>query len=148
MFTWMREHETILWWLFALSVLSFIGTLIALPLVIARLPADYFRRDHRHARRRQEQPIVLRLSGILLKNLLGLVLILAGVAMLLLPGQGVLTILIGLMLMDFPGKRKLERRIIQQPAIFRAINWMRFKAHQPPLELPDAETLTAPQRNN
>ena len=69
--------------------------------------------------------------------------VLVGVAMLLLPGQGILTILIGLMLLDFPGKRGLERRLVQQPAVWRAINWMRAKAHQPALELPTAET-TAP----
>jgi hypothetical protein len=63
--------------------------------------------------------------------------------MLLLPGQGILTILIGLMLLDFPGKRRLERRLVQQPSVWRAINWMRAKAHQPALELPAPET-TAP----
>ena len=76
------------------------------------------------------------------KNLLGLLIILVGVAMLLLPGQGILTILIGLMLLDFPGKRRLERRLVQQPSVWRALNWMRAKAHQPALEMPTAETPT------
>jgi hypothetical protein len=70
------------------------------------------------------------------KNLLGLVFVLAGVAMLVLPGQGILTILIGLMLMNFPGKRGLEQRLVQQPSVWRAINWIRSKAHQPALEMP------------
>jgi UPF0716 family protein affecting phage T7 exclusion len=74
------------------------------------------------------------------KNLLGILIVLVGVAMLLLPGQGILTILIGLMLLDFPGKQRLERRLVQQPSVWRAINWMRAKAHQPALELPTAET--------
>jgi hypothetical protein len=74
------------------------------------------------------------------KNLLGILIVLAGVAMLLLPGQGILTILIGLMLLDLPGKRRLERRLVQQPSVWRAINWMRAKAHKPALEWPTAET--------
>jgi hypothetical protein len=77
-----------------------------------------------------------RLLGLVGKNLLGIVLILAGVAMLVLPGQGILMILIGLMLMDVPGKRALERRLVQQPSVWQAMNWIRAKAHQPALEMP------------
>jgi len=102
---------------------------------VARLPADYFRRDH-HATRHHKQSAALRLLGLLGKNLLGIVLVCTGVAMLVLPGQGILTILIGLMLINFPGKRALEQRLVQQPTVLRAMNWMRAKAHQPALELP------------
>jgi hypothetical protein len=146
MLAWLHEHETVVWWLFVLSIVSFFGTLIALPLVVARLPADYFAREHGQVNRRHERLIVLRLLGALLKNVLGLMFVLAGIAMLVLPGQGILTILMGLMLMNFPGKRRLERRIIQQPAVLRGINWMRCKAHQPPLEVPDAEARAIPDR--
>lgn len=135
MFAWLRGHETLLWWLGALSIVMFVGTLVVLPIVVARLPADYFTRDH-HASHHQRQSTTLRLLGLCGKNLLGLVFVLAGVAMLVLPGQGILTMLIGLMLMDFPGKRTLERRLVQQPAVLRAINWIRAQAHQPALQLP------------
>ena len=64
------------------------------------------------------------------------------------PGQGILTILIGLMLLDFPGKRRLERRLVQQPSVWRALNWMRTKAHQPALEMPTAETPTPGEASN
>ncbi len=143
MFAWLRGHETVLWWLGALSVVTFVGTLVALPLVVARLPPDYFTHAQRPVHRRHAQATGARLLGRLGKNLLGVLMVLVGVAMLLLPGQGILTILIGLMLLDFPGKRGLERRLVQQPAVWRAINWMRAKAHQLALELPTAET-TAP----
>jgi hypothetical protein len=53
-----------------------------------------------------------------------------------LPGQGVITILIGVMMVDFPGKFLLERRIVQYPSVLRAINWMRTKAHRRPLQVP------------
>jgi len=140
MLAWLRGHESVLWWLGALSVVTFVGTLVALPLVVARLPADYFTQGQRPVRRRHAQLTRSRVLWRLGKNLLGILIVLVGVAMLLLPGQGILTILIGLMLLDFPGKQRLERRLVQQPSVWRAINWMRAKAHQPALELPTAET--------
>jgi putative transmembrane protein PGPGW len=136
MLVWLRGYETLLWWLGAMSVLMFVGTLVALPLVVVRLPTDYFRRDPHHATRHLKRSAALRLLGLLGKNLLGIVFVCMGVAMLVLPGQGILTILIGLMLMNFPGKRALEQRLVQQPTVLRAMNWMRSKAHQPALELP------------
>jgi hypothetical protein len=142
MFAWLRGHETMLWWLGALSVVTFVGTLVILPLVVARIPPDYFTHAQRPVRRRQVQSPGARVLKRLGKNLLGVLIVLVGVAMLLLPGQGILTILIGLMLIDFPGKRGLERRLVQQPAVRRAINWIRAKAHQPALELRTAETPT------
>ena len=136
MFDWLRGYETMLWWLGALSIVMFVASLVALPLIVVRIPADYFARDPRSGSRRSGQSTGPHLLGRLGKNLLGIVLVLAGVGMLVLPGQGILTILIGLMLMDFPGKRALEQRLVQQPSVLRAINWMRAKAHRPPLEIP------------
>jgi hypothetical protein len=74
------------------------------------------------------------------KNLLALTLIAGGIAMLLLPGQGLLTILIGVMLLDFPGKYPLERRIVQQPKVLQTINWLRAKGNRPPLHIQPATT--------
>jgi hypothetical protein len=68
-----------------------------------------------------------------LKNLIGFVLLAAGIAMLVLPGQGILTMLIGISLVDFPGKRQLERKLIGQPAVLNTINKVREKFGQPPL---------------
>ena len=135
MLTWIRGHETLFWWLGALSIGMFVSTLVVLPIIVARLPVDYFTRDEDHPGG-HTPAITLRLLGLIGKNLLGLVLLLAGVAMLVLPGQGILTILIGLMLMNFPGKRTLERRLVQQPSVWQAMNWIRARAHRPPLEMP------------
>jgi len=139
MVPWLYGHKAVLWWLGALSVVTFVGTVVALPLVVARLPPDYFTHAQRPARRRHSQSTGSRLLVRLGKNLLGILIVLVGVAMLVLPGQGVLTILMGLMLIDFPGKRGIERRLVQQPAVWRAINWMRAKAHQPALERPPSD---------
>jgi hypothetical protein len=146
MFAWLRGHETVLWWLGVLSVMTFVGTLAVLPWVVARLPPDYFTHAQRPFRRRHAQLPGAHLLVHLGKNLLGILIILVGVAMLVLPGQGILTILIGLMLLDFPGKRGLEQRLVQQPSVWRAINWMRAKAHQPALQRPTAATTTPGER--
>ena len=139
-FAWLRAHNTVLWWLGALSLVTFVGSLILLPWLVVRLPADYFMRDQQPPRHRPTQHVVLRVSGRIVKNLCGLVFVVAGLLMLVLPGQGVLTILIGLTLLNFPGKHALERRIVQQPAVLRAINWMRAQAHRPALQVPDAHS--------
>lgn len=77
----------------------------------------------------------LRTVAVVVKNLVGFVLLLAGIAMLVLPGQGVLTILIGISLMDFPKKRLLEAKLIGQPLVFSGINRLRARFHKPPLTL-------------
>jgi hypothetical protein len=58
--------------------------------------------------------------------------------MLFLPGQGILTMLIGISLMNFPGKHHLEAKLIGQPTVLSAINAMRKKFGKPPLVLATA----------
>lgn len=124
-----------LWSLTACSGVVFLGSLIAIPLLIARLPADYFSR--RPVRDWPTRHPAVHLMLVLAKNLLGVVLLLAGLAMLVLPGQGLLTIFIAIMLLDFPRKRELEGWLIRRPPVFRAANWIRAKRRRPPLELPE-----------
>jgi len=52
----------------------------------------------------------VRLRSAVFRNAIGAVLVMLGVAMSLpgVRGQGLLTILVGLMLVDFPGKRTLQ----------------------------------------
>lgn len=120
--------------LFALSVAGFVGSLIAIPIILVRLPPHYF--DERHPRTWMENHHpVLRLVGHVLKNVVGAVFLMAGFAMLFLPGQGILTMLIGLSLLDFPGKRRLEGKLVGQPAVLRTINGIREKFGRPPLTI-------------
>jgi len=139
-FDWLRANDVILWWLFILSLITFAGTLIALPILIVRIPADYFEPTSRERRASRRGWSPWRILGHVAKNLAGVVLILAGVAMLVLPGQGILTILIGIMLLDFPGKYGLERWIVTRPRVLRTINWIRHKRGHPPLDF-DGETI-------
>ena len=116
------------------SAIGFIGTLIAIPMILVRLPADYFdTRTPRHWMK--DHHPALRLSGLVVKNVVGIVFLLAGFAMLFLPGQGVLTMLIGVSLMDFPKKRELEAKMVGQPTLLGVINAMRNKYGKPPLTL-------------
>jgi hypothetical protein len=134
---WVVAHEAALGWLSIVSAAMFCGSLLAVPWLVARIPTDYFLRPHRYADRWQPRHPVLRIVFLVTKNLIGVVLVLAGVAMLVLPGQGILTIVVGLLFLDFPGKRALELRSVRQRHVLAAINWIRAKAGRPPLELPD-----------
>ena len=71
-------------------------------------------------------------TALSLKNAFGVVLVLMGLAM-----QGVLTLLIGISLLDFPGKRKLEKKIVRIPTVHKTMDAIRRHAVQPPLVLPD-----------
>ena len=116
------------------SAIGFVGSLIAIPMILVRLPADYFdTRTPRHWMK--DHHPVLRLSGLIIKNIVGVIFLLAGFAMLFLPGQGVLTMLIGISLMDFPKKRELEAKMVGQPTVLGVINSMRQKFGKPPLTL-------------
>ena len=116
------------------GVICFIGSLIAIPLILVRLPADYFdTRTPRHWMKNHHP--VLRLLGLVIKNVVGVVFLLAGFAMLFLPGQGLLTMLIGVSLVDFPKKRELEAKMVGQPTLLGVINAMRKKFGKPPLTL-------------
>jgi hypothetical protein len=133
---WVHIHETAFLWIGTLSIATFVGTLIIIPILIVRIPADYFKRKKQKTDHSHRQYLFIRILVLALKNLLGLIFIIAGLAMLLLPGQGFITILIGIMMLNFPGKFALQLRIVQRPTVLRAINWVRTKADRPALEVP------------
>lgn len=129
---WGHLHATLfLTGMGILGILTFVGSLIALPVLIARLPADHF-----VARRSPPPPgnsahpirdALLRIG----RNLLGSMLVLGGAAMLVLPGQGILTIAIGLLMMDLPKKRAFQAWVLSWRPVHRGLNWLRRKANQP-----------------
>ena|SRR6201989_1262433 len=118
------------------SVATFVISIAVVTIVLVKLPANYFHSSHAREFLVERHPI-LRAVGIFAKNLLGLVLVFAGIIMSLpgVPGQGVLTILLGIMLLDFPGKRRLETRIVSRPRVYSAINALRSRFDKPPLML-------------
>lgn len=105
--------------------------------VVLRLPADYFTHNRREPIYRHGTHPLLGWSLVLLKNLSGLVLVILGVVMLFTPGQGLLTLLVGLMLLNFPGKYRLERRLVRLGPVIPALNWLRGRWGRAPLMDPD-----------
>ncbi|GAB4160411.1 MAG: hypothetical protein Tsb009_37720 [Planctomycetaceae bacterium] len=135
MWDWLSQHEELIWWLGVTSIVSFIGTLVAIPWVVVRIRADYFLHPEAPESSWRSRHPVIRFLILVVKNLLGGIFILAGIAMLVLPGQGILSILIGISLLNFPGKRALEFWLIRQPGVLKAVNWIRAKADRSPLEV-------------
>ena len=133
MIDWVQDHHHLLYWLAGASGVLLVGTLAAIPAVIVRLPHDFFssegQRRHREARLTAGETLAL----VVLRNVLGWMLIFAGMAMLVLPGQGLLTILAGVLLADFPGKHTLLCWIISREHVLRSANWLRRKFDREPL---------------
>jgi hypothetical protein len=142
MFEWLKEnvvsHLTRAGLLYGLLIfiVTFVVTTGVVFLIVVKLPEDYF---HPSNERRfwAHQHAALRWTGIVFKNLFGVVLVCAGVVMALpgVPGPGVLTILLGIMLLDFPGKRALELRLVSQPHVRRELDRIRKRFDKPPLLL-------------
>ena len=135
-FDWAHAHPGTIGVVVTSSLLLALAYGALIFFAITRMSPDYFVRDnaalgswcHRHP--------ALRLATHVVKNLLGVVLLLMGIAMLVLPGQGILTMLIGVSLLDFPGKRTLEKKIVCHPSVHRAIDKIRQRAGCLPLVLP------------
>jgi hypothetical protein len=138
---WLIQYLSceVLIWLAVFSIVAFVGTLLAIPAILIRLPKEYFHDDHPRTWMEDHHPI-LRHVGLAIKNVVGTIFLVAGFAMLFLPGQGLLTMVIGISLIDFPGKRKIEKRLVSQPTIFQAINALREKFGKPPFILSDTPT--------
>ncbi|MCE2415475.1 hypothetical protein J4G07_15910 [Candidatus Poribacteria bacterium] len=132
LFEWLKAYGVML---LGVSVASFIISILFCTLVIAYLPTDYFLPNRQENRIRYP---VLRIGLKCLKNLFAVVLVVVGIIQILLPGQGVLTMLIGIIISDIPGKRKLERRIIRSPIILATANGIRSRFKRPPLVLDES----------
>lgn len=128
--SWMKTH----WFVITgFSGVFFFGSIATIPWLIVRVPTDYFKLK-KSVKQSSRNPI-LRLLFHLFKNLFGVVFLLMGFIMLFTPGQGFLTVMIGVVLIDFPGKRWLERYLISRPRVFYAVNAIRKKYGNMPFEL-------------
>jgi hypothetical protein len=132
------DWQQLLLWATGLSVVAVIGTIIGVPWLVTRLPGDYFSRAQRKTwRQAGGEPLFALVLG-LLKNLLGAALVVMGLVMLVTPGQGLLTVLAGLLLMNFPGKYRMERWLVLRPGVMRALNWLRQRQGHGPFDRPPA----------
>lgn len=135
---WFQAHAGLTTGLFVASVVLLVVSLWIGHYYLTTIPADYFQRRHVPlANWRHSRPI-LWWSLIVGKNVLGALFALAGIIMFFTPGQGILTLLMGLALMDFPGKQRIERAIVRRPAVRTLIDGLRSRAGKPPLEFADS----------
>lgn len=123
-----------------LGVGLFLGSLAisfgAIAIVMVKVPKNYFSTHYK----RDFLPgssFIVRWGAVIAKNIFGVFLVILGIVLSLpgVPGQGILTILLGLIMLDIPGKRPLEARIIKRPAVLSAINSLRAKYNKEPLEV-------------
>jgi hypothetical protein len=123
-----------LWLGIGISLVLAIGSIALVAYVVIHWPADHFK-AHLPGVGVPVEPThpVARAA----KNVGGFLLILLGLVMALpgIPGQGILTMIIGFTLVDFPGKRRLERRLIGRPSVLRRINGLRARFQRGALEL-------------
>ena len=129
------DFRSIVTWLALLSLFTFILSLISLPYIIRRIPSDYFLKLSTERPKVKGYDIKSVLI-ILFRNIFGFCLLLAGVAMLFLPGQGLITILVSLILMDFPGKKRVLAYLTGKKNVQKSIGWVRKKAKKKPIKWP------------
>jgi len=129
----LSDYKIYLVWLGSLSFIIFIFSLLAIKWLVALIPSDYFIKKN-NSEFRSNYPIFWLVS-IIIKNLVGYTLIVGGILMLVLPGQGLLSIFVGLMLSNYPGKFYIERKFIAIPSVLKAINWLRKKSNTPSIKI-------------
>ncbi|MFK7995155.1 MAG: PGPGW domain-containing protein [Granulosicoccus sp.] len=126
---WLSQNSLLLGLLAAGSTILLLASIVATPWLVAQLPDDYLlqlkSRQHRHP--------VVRMCVDIIRTLLGFTLIVFGLVMLVIPGPGLITLLMGISIARFPGKRRLLRYIASRESVFNSLNWMRRRHGKPAL---------------
>ena len=135
---WSEAHRWVVWAVAGFSLGSLVLSGILVSLILVHLPSDHYS-DARltPVTDAEYDGLVALLAGgaaLVARNLFGWLFVLAGIAMLVLPGQGLLSILAGLVLIDFPGKRRLELRLLAIPVVREGVNWLRRRAGRQPFD--------------
>jgi len=135
--SWSSMNSDLLFLLGSLSIFILIISVFMMVLIISFLPEDYFKSENRNlisSVQNSRYPL-LKLLVLITKNFFGVLLLLSGILMLVLPGQGILTIITGLVFMDYPGKYKFERKLLKQKGVINSINWIRSRLSKPQLKI-------------
>ena len=134
LYVWLENNSYILFYLGIISVLIFIFSIVGLRLFIIAIPSDYFINKKRVSTLR-DNSILLWVFYKIFKNIIGYIFIAIGLLALVLPGQGILMILIGLMMSDYPKKFDLEKKIIKINTVRKGVNWIRIKSNVEKIKL-------------
>lgn len=117
-------------------VVSFLANLGIVSWILVKLPADHFSKSRKTKFWAGPRPW-LHAAKVIGKNIGGILLVALGVVLSLpgVPGQGLLTVLLGIMLLDFPGRHRLEQKLLSKPSIVNSINKLRGRFGKKPLQL-------------
>ena len=117
-------------------LVSFFVNLGIVSLILVKLPADHFSKSRKTKFWAGPRPAI-HAAKVIGKNIAGVLLVALGIVLSLpgVPGQGLLTVLLGIMLLDFPGRHRLEQKLLSKPSIVNTINRLRDRFGKPPLQL-------------
>ena len=126
-------YKNLILWFGSISLFVFLFSLLSIKWLVSLIPEDYF--INKKDLKIKTSNIFIWYIVLIFKNLIGYSLILGGIMMLVLPGQGLFTIIIGLMMSNYPGKYSIEKKFIAIPTILKSINWLRRKSNKPPIRI-------------
>lgn len=129
---WIENNQLLLGSIAGLSTVLLLITIVATPWLVAKLPCDYFFTRQNQVSNRNIAHLILLGA----RSLFGMLLVVLGLTMMIIPGPGLITLLLGLSLAEFPGKHRLLQYIATRPSVFRSLNWMRKRHGKEPFELP------------
>jgi hypothetical protein len=120
----------------AIFLVSFFANLGIVTWILVKLPADHFSKSRKTKFWAGPRPWI-HAAKVIGKNIAGVLLVALGIVLSLpgVPGQGLLTVLLGIMLLDFPGRHRLEQKLLSKPSIVNSINKLRARFDKKPLEL-------------
>lgn len=126
------QHASVLAWMSVVSLAGVVFGLLGVSRLVCWLPSNYFIGFENP----KTAPKLFRPQIQIAKNLAGGILVCLGLVMLIVPGQGLLTLFLGLAIMNFPGKRKVIHFLIRLKTIQNSLNWIRRKKGCPPFIFP------------
>jgi hypothetical protein len=134
LYAWLENNSYIFFYAGIVSIFIFVFSMFGLRLFIIAIPSDYFINKKRVSALKNRS-VLLWIIYIVFKNIIGYIFIIMGLVALVLPGQGILMILVGLMMSDYPKKFDLEKKIITIKAVRKGINWIRIKSNVDKIKL-------------
>ena len=129
----LNVYKNLILWFGSISLFVFWFSLLSIKWLVSLIPEDYY--INKKDSKIKTNNILIWYIVLVFKNLIGYSLILGGIMMLVLPGQGLFTIIIGLMMSNYPGKYSLEKKFIAIPTVLKSINWLRRKSNKPPIRI-------------
>lgn len=119
------ENRDLIIVLTIVTAITLVTSIVIIPYIILNLTPDYFLYKRQPMLKYKHR--VIRYFVLIIKNLFGYILFILGVIMLFIPGQGLLSIALGMLLINFPGKKKVEKKMFSNKKVNKIINIIRKK---------------------